>query len=286
MADSGTALFLYRNLVDGATLTASSAVTPVDRLKDFRPTRQWVTVGDAGEYVLIDNGASENMTHGAVVAYSLNATGTIRCRVSDDPLFTTNPDDAELLVDETKEAWAPVAGLGDDGFGSSLGGYPILTGINDYRPYCVFDYGGLVTARWTRFDVTNPGLGQIKVGRAFTGLGFQPEWGIDFNWSWEWVDPSEQIDTEESLFILRRKKHRVLRLSLPDLTGVEATQKMDDLKRIVGKSRDLLVVLFPRGAVPLQYRTTIYGVPPETSGISNPHVDLYATTLAVRELAR
>jgi len=288
MAQAGNVLFLYRNLLDEAALTASSQATPVDRLKDMRPTRLWMTAGCAAEWLLIDNGQSETMTHGALVAYNNDVEGTFRCRVSDDPLFPINPGAAEVLYDDTVESWSPVAGLGDDGFGMSGGGYPILTGINDYRPYRVFDYGGPLTARYTRFDIVNPTLpaGQVQIGRAFTGLGVQPERNFAWDWNWEWVDPSEITETEESVFINRRKKYRVLRFTLPGLRRGEAIQAFDDLKRIVGTSRDLMVVLYPQGDTPMQYRTTVYGLSIETSGISNPHLNRFSTTFAVRELAR
>ncbi|WP_207479583.1 hypothetical protein [Arenibaculum pallidiluteum] len=282
MAQADNVLFLYRNYVDEATLTASSAATPVDRVKDFRPGRVWTAAGFASETVTVDCGADVQMTHAAAAAFNLNAAGSIRVEVSAVSDFST------LLYDsDDVEAWPPVAGFGTDGFGNSLGGYPVLTGINDYRPYRVFAFGETLIARHVRFTFDNPGLGTgIQVGRLFVGLGVQPEVNFGYDWSTEWVDPSEIIDTEESFFIVRRKKYRVLRLSLPRLTTAEALGSFDDLKRIVGRSRDLFVMLFPTGSVPTQYRTTIYGVPIENGAISNPYVNGFSTSIAIRELAR
>lgn len=186
------------------------------------------------------------------------------------------------------EAWSTVAGFGSDGFAGSLGGYPLLTSDNDYRPYRVFDFGGTVNGRYVRFDFANPtnAQGYIECGRLFTGLGVQPAHNFAYDWSWEWVDPSEVINTEASLFIVRRRKYRVLKLSLPFLTEEEAMTAFDDLKRIVGTSRDVIVVLFPNGSAPVQYRTTIYGIPNENGAISNPHYRLYSTSISVRELTK
>ncbi|HYH39936.1 MAG TPA: hypothetical protein VD860_17070 [Azospirillum sp.] len=282
MAQADNILFLYRNLVDEATLSASSQAVSVERVKDFRPGRVWRATGYTSEYIVVDHGAVVDTTHAAVVAHNMNVNGTIRVRRSNDATFATSLYDSGAV-----EAWQPVAGLGFDGFGLSLGGYPILTGINDYRPYRVFDYGGRVSARYTRFDFANPGLNKgIEVGRLFDGLGVQPGMNMAYDWSWEWVDPSEIIDTESAFFIVRRTKYRVLRLTLPHLTEAEAINAFDDLKRIIGNSRDLLVVPFPTGAVPLQYRTTIYGVPIENGALSNPYYQGFTTSLAIRELAR
>lgn len=281
MARADNALFLYRNLVDEASLAASSALVTADNLKDFRPSRIWRADGTTG-YVVADFGSAQNITHGAAVAYNLGTGGTIRFRAGNDASFATS------LFDETKEAWSPVSGLGYDGFGASLGGYPLLTAINDYRPYRFWDLGGTLNCRYARWDFSDAGVagGNIEVGRVFAGLGVQFERNVGFGWSWQWEDPSELIDTEESLFIVRRKQHRILRIALPGLTIGEAYGPMDDLKRIVGRSRDLMVVLFPTGDVPQQYRTTIYGVPVEQGAIDNPYPTIFTTSLAIRELAR
>jgi len=288
MAQADNILLLYRNYLDEALLSASSEAISVERLKDFRPSRFWRAEDCTAEHVLIDCGGSVNMTHGAVAAHNLDANGVIRCTVSDDPDIATDPDSVDLEYDSgAVEAWPPVAGFGSDGFGTSLGGYPLLTSINDYRPYRVFDFGGTVNARYVRYDFANPDLGKgIEVGRVFAGLGIQPERTFAYDWSWEWVDPSDVIDTEEAFFIVRRRKYRVLRISLPRLSNAEAMAAFDDLKRIVGRSRDLFVMLFPTGAANVQYRTTIYGVPIENGPIANPFFNVFSTSIAIRELAR
>lgn len=280
MATSDNALFLYWNKADTATVTASSAALPANRVQDPRPGRVWRATGYTSETLTFDHGAGTDMTHGAVVNHNLDVNGTIRCEVSNDSSFAT------LLYDSgAVEAWPPVAGFGSDGFGTTLGGYPILTSFADYRPYRTFDFGGTLNARYVRYTFTSgASAGNIQVGRIFTGVGYQPAVNISYGWSAEWMDPSELVETEASFFIIRRQKYRVLRLSLENIAQSEALSILDDLKRIVGKSRDIMVVLFPAADLPTQYRTSIYGIPTENGAVSNPYFQRFATSMAVREL--
>lgn len=276
---SDNGLFLYWNKGDAATITASSEALPATRVQDPRPGRVWRATGYTSESLNFDMGASTNMTHGAVGNHNLNVLGTIRCEVSDVSDFSAK------LYDSTVEAWPPVSGFGSDGFGLSLGGYPILTTFADYRPFNFFDFGGTLTARYVRYTFTSAASsGNIQVGRVFVGLGYQPEINFAYGWSSEWADPSELVETEASFFIIRRQKYRVLRVSLDHIPQTEALSALDDLKRIVGKSRDIWVVLFPSSDRPTQYRTSIYGIPIENGPTSNPYFQRFATSVAVREL--
>ncbi|HYF88968.1 hypothetical protein [Azospirillum sp.] len=276
---SDNAIFLYWNKADTATVTASSAALPANRVQDPRPGRVWRATGYASESLTFDHGSAEDMTHGAVVNHNQDANGTIRCEVSNAADFSTH------LYDSAVEAWPPVAGFGSDRFGTSLGGYPILTGFADYRPFSLFDFGGTLTARYVRYTFTSSAeAGNIQVGRIFTGIGYQPEVNFSYGWSNEWADPSELVETEASFFVIRRQKYRVLRLSLENIPQAEALSALDDLKRIVGKSRDVLVVLFPAADLPTLYRTSIYGIPIENGPTSNPYFQRFATSVAVREL--
>ncbi|KAA0572266.1 hypothetical protein FZ983_32360 [Azospirillum sp. B21] len=273
------AIILYWNKADTATVTASSEALPANRVQDPRPGRVWRATGYTSESLTFDHGSSVDMTHGAVVAHNLSAVGTIRCEVADVADFSTK------LYDQTIEAWPPVSGFGSDRFGVSLGGYPTLSSFADYRPFNMFDFGGTLAARYVRYTFTSSAAsGNIQVGRIFTGIGYQPEVNFSYGWSSEWADPSELVETEASFFVIRRQKYRVLRLSLENVPQTEALSALDDLKRIVGKSRDVLVVLFPGADLPTQYRTSIYGIPIENGPVSNPYFQRFATSVAVREL--
>lgn len=276
---SDNAIILYWNKADTATVTASSAALPANRVQDPRPGRVYRATGYTSENLTFDHGSGVDMTHGAVINHNLDVNGTIRCEVSNSSSFATH------LYDSTVEAWPPVAGFGSDRFGTSLGGYPVLSTFADYRPFNMFDFGGTLNARYVRYTFTSASsAGNIQVGRIFTGIGYQPDINFSYGWSSEWADPSELVETEASFFIIRRQKYRILRFSLENIQQAEALSSLDDLKRIVGKSRDLLVVLFPGSDLPTQYRTSIYGIPIENGPVSNPYFQRFATSVAVREL--
>lgn len=282
MNQTDNALFLYLNKGDSATVTASSAALPAARVQDIRPGRVWRATGYTSETLTFDYGSATDMSHAAVIAHNLDVNGTIRCQAGNDATFAVNLYDSGV-----EEAWPPVAGFGYDGFGSSLGGYPILSGFADYRPFNLFVFGATISARYVRFTFASlASAGAIQVGRIFFGLGYQPLINVSYGWSNEWFDPSEQVDTEASIFIIARRKYRILRLSLENVPQVEAFSALDDLKRIVGKSRDVLVILMPGADLPTRYRTSVYGIPTENGPVTNPYFQRFATSFAIRELVQ
>lgn len=272
-------LILYRDLARDAVLTASSELTPVARVQEMRPSRKWrAAAPDGAAWLLIDHGAPVTRTHVYVLAHDLESGGTIRVRTGDDPTF------AAVETDITREAWEPVAGFGFDTFGQRLGGYPDLSGFNDYRPYKVIGHGRAVTNRYTRVDFQQVVASSVEVGRVFDGLGHQFGRGMSYGWSLEWADPSEVTETETSLAVRRRTKYRVLQLGFEHLDAAEAMTALDDLKRILGASRDCLIQLFPAADEGTAYRTTVYGLPQRTAPVSNPFFNAYSTTQTIREL--
>lgn len=275
-------LLLYWNHFDLGSLTASSAATAVTRLQDIRPGRVWRATGYTAEWVKCDLGSAKNLTHAAVIAHNLDTSGTIRVRAGNDASFATTLYDSGVV-----DAWPPIAGFGSDGFGTSLGGYPILSDFADYRPFRFFDFGGTISARYIRYDFTSTSsAGNIQVGRLFAGVGYQPTYNLSYGWGYDWVDPSEITDTEASAFILGRTKYRQFTLPLENIPQDEALFSMDDFKRIVGNSKSVLLVLFPKGSLPLQYRTSVYGIVKENKGLTNPFFQCYDTSIVVRELTQ
>lgn len=286
MTQTANALFLYRNQADDAVATASSEITNAEAaLTQFMdPGQPWRAEDKVLETLTYDHGSEITATHGFVVAHNLDTFGTIQQLLSNSPTFAGTPvlDTGEL------EAWEPVAGYGFDGYGTSYGGYPLLSKFNDYRPLKVIDFGGPKSFRYSRFVFRNPdnaGITGIAAGRAGICLGFQPEYNFAYDWENEWVDPSTVTETNATVRVKRRRTYRKLRLSLPSLKTGEAIGAWDDIKRTIGTSRDMVIVLFPTGASPVRLRTSIYCIPVERAGTRNPHLDVFASTMTVRELA-
>jgi len=281
---SGEGVILYDNAVNGATVTASSEAQDADYVKRIDPTIKWFATGKAAETLTLDFGAQKRITHSAVVAHNVGTGGTIQLELSNESDFSV----LELDTGEV-EAWDPVSGFGFDGFGDNLGGFPELTAFKNFRPLKAFAHGGIITARyarWTFKDPNNADITEIRVGRLFNGVGLQPDWNFTHEWSLEWRDPSQTRRGEVTRRTRRRPTYRVLNLIWKDLTRAEALGAMDDLKRIVGTSRDVLAIPFPDDAENVRYRTTVYGIPIVNAETLSTFADgdTFETALSVEEL--
>lgn len=297
MAQADNVLIIGRDWVRESTgLTGSGAATPYARVQEMRPSRKWTATSAVEAWIGGDVGSSVQSNVAAVVAHNADTGCSMRIRLGTDAQLI-NPTGSPLDVDDTGvvydsgliDAWPPVAGLGFDGFGTSLGGFPILSDFADYPPYTLKILGATYTFRYWRVDFskdTTNSNGEFSVGRILIGLSVQLINNAGVGYSIEWADPSDLTDTEESFLVRRKHKYRILRLRWPVITKAEALSVVDDFKRIVGTSREILICLFPTGDQSTQYRTTIYGVPIENGAVSNPHYDLYETSVAVRELSR
>lgn len=285
MAQTDNCLFLYRNYADTAAVTQSSQVTGAEATfaQTIDPGEPWRATGIVSEWIAFDFGTGQNISHAAAVAHNLDTTGTIRVQAGNDATFATN------LVDTGDvEAWEPVSGLGFDGFGSTLGGYPILNSFNDFRPLKYFDLGGTFNCRYVRFTLKNPtnaAITGVALGYAFAGLGAQLAGNFGFDWENKWADPSDFVETEASVRIKARRSHRELTLALPNIAEGEAFGVWDDIKRAIGAKKPMIVVPFPTAGSPKRYRTTIYGIPQDKQGTKNPSVRRHTSTLMIRELA-
>lgn len=297
MAQADNVLIIGRDWVRESTgLVGSGETTPYERVQEMRPSRKWTTTSAVSAWIGGDVGSSVQSNVAAIVAHNCDTGCSIRIRLGTNsqliaPVGSPDEPDATGVVYDSGfiDAWPPVAGLGFDGFGTSLGGFPILSDFADYPPYTLKVLDATYTYRYWRVDFstdTTNGNGAFSVGRILIGLSFQLANSAGVGWSLEWADPSDLTDTEESFLVRRKRKYRILRLEWPLITADEALSTVDDFKRIVGTSREILLCLFPTGDQSTQYRTTIYGVPVENGPVSNPFYDLYRTSIAVRELQR
>lgn len=288
MATSGNVLLLYDNMIDraGVTLSASSAGRPVTNLLDIRPRRAWRSTGVVSEYIQADAGPGNRFDADTVALIGHNATAaaTVRFRMGDDVAFTTWRHDTGAI-----EMWPSIVGAGMGGAGDGgAGGYPILTPFQAFTALRIIRLGAVCSGRYARLDLADPGnaAGYLQLGRWMAGLGVQPAFNFARDWDWTQVDPAEQQETDGGGLMIqpRGPKYRTLTLRLAHLSEIEATGSFADLRRIVGRSRSLLVVLFPAADDPLCYRTTIYGVMPDNERIAHSAFDNYTTSITIREL--
>lgn len=251
MPTSGNVRFSFDTVTDqpGVVLTASSQATPVTRLQDIRPAKVWQATGNSAEWVQVaaPSGSSLIVDSVGLVAHNATVGGTVRIQIGD--------------YDETHEAWPPVYGLGDN-FGLTLGGYPDLTDFAQFDYVRDIQLGRQVVGPWLRVTIADPGnTAPVRLGRLIAGVPYQPSRNMGVGWSITRVDPSEVSPTDGGGVVgIRRVKYRRLTLAIRMLRLQEALTRADDMARIVGRTRPVLVSLFPEASLARLYRTTIYGL--------------------------
>lgn len=259
---NGNALLFFENLVDTATLSASSAVStlPVTNLQDYEPSIVWRPTGCTAEYVQSDLGSSQTVQ--AVIAWNHNWTNAsaVRLRVSDNSDMSSPTYDSGSV-----DGWTSIVGAGEGGAGlGGVGGAPVLSAFNQYRFYRVLLLPSGTMGRYVRLDIVDPtnAAGYVQMGRLFIGGYVQPTINFSYGWKLGWKDLGSTVRTDSgSARLNRRGKYRTLDLTFDFLEEGEALTWGDDIGRIVGSSRDMFVVPEPDATTSIQYRTTLYGVP-------------------------
>jgi hypothetical protein len=163
-------LFLYDNLIDSATLVASSEATgfPASNLKNPFRTKYWKTAGaTAGTaQLVIDHGAAKAVNAIALTGYPswLAAPGTLQVE------FNATDDWGAPAATETLTWVAPTTPGGNKG--------SIIKKLASTRTY-----------QYNRLSVVNA-PGDWYLGRLFVGAYFEPEREYSWGYEEEIVDPS------------------------------------------------------------------------------------------------
>lgn len=273
---TGNLLAIYDTITDrpGVAMTASSGSSTLSRLLDIRPGYPWQTTGCAAEHLKLDAGSGESFDVDtvAIVGHNANLDGTIRTRISDQA------DLSSPTLDRSDDYWPPVYGLGDQ-FGLYFGGYPQLTDFAQFTYFRVVRLGAQYSGRYLRLDLANAtnADGVLRTGRVMAGIGWQPTRNFQFGWTMRWVDPSPVRRTDGGGVIASRKvKFREFTISIGGggLPLAEMLTYADDMIRILGRTRPLLLMLFPDGDVNRIYRTSVYGVISSEAAIVGQHYEL------------
>lgn len=279
-------LILHDNRIDDATMSASSTagtLVPAN-LQDRALKKVARTTGVTAEYWQAAFASGETISTVALWNHNLTAGATIRVRLSN------NSDMSSPVYDTTFDAWASCYGVDEIGLDlCGLDGTPILSALNDYKPYRVIRLGSSYEALYLRLDVvdTDNTDGYLQAGRLIAGIGWQPDRNFSFGWGLDWIDPSGVTETDDGgMWFDRRDKYRVLDLPFKFAAEADALGVFNDLKRIVGHSRDILVMPFPDGKAQDQYRTTVYGVPVRggVAPLREERHNKFTTSIKIREL--
>jgi len=279
-------LILHDNKIDAATMAASSTAGTLgpDNLRDRALKKTARTTGVTGEWWRAGFGEATTISTVALWNHNLTAAATIRVRISD------SADMSSPVFDTTFDAWAGIYGVDEIGLDlCGLDGTPILSALNDFKYYRVIRLGASYNGLYLRVDIddaTNAD-GYIQAGRLIAGVGWQPSKNFSNGWSLDWIDPSAQVDMDDGgIWFDKRDKYRVLTLPFSYAEKADAMGGFDDLKRIVGHSRDILVMPFPAAETSEQYRTSLYGVPLRggVSAIRQDRLNQFVIDMKIREL--
>lgn len=281
--------FLFQNYIEDATLTASSQAITKENLKHYKLSKVWRTTGLTSQYISAALATTGGINFIALWGHNLTTAATIRVRIGNDPTFVTNS------YDETHYAWEAVSGFDEGGFDEGgFDGVPVLSTLNGYPRYTVIKLPASYNADYIRLDFTDASNadGYIQAGYWACGLLKETEYDISIPSELpSWVDPSIQYETESSdLWVCKRPKYRVASYIFEFLNKSEALIMMDDLSRIIGGSRPIIVLYFSDSVI-YQYRYAMYGLITNASqGLikrqlrQNTEVNSYGITINVREL--
>jgi len=276
---NGFMLACARNRIDDATVTASSAATPATRVKNLRPTRRWYATGKVEEYLDFDFGAVVPISH-------LGFVGFVGDTALQGQAVLSN--DAGVIADTGNFTfWEPVYGFGEDPFGESLGGYPVLSEWYAWRANRIVDLGANYGARYLRVYFRNPNneeIAQVGCGWVYAGQPFSPSWNFEWNFVEGWSDPSAVAESESSVFVRTRKTRQNVRIAISGLTETEALTHFRTINRSVGRAKPILLSLFPDAAAPKRSAFQVYGLRGDDPDLTGVYVDDYAGSLFIKEI--
>lgn len=247
-----TLLFLYNNLLDSATLTASSAATgfPANNLKNPFRTKYWKTAGaTAGTaQLVIDHGTAKAVTAIALTGY---------------PDWTAAPGTLDIQFNDT-DSWGSPADHEHITWVS-----PTTPGGNKGTIILTF---ASKSYRFNRLSVVNA-PGDWNLGRLFIGTYFEPARTYGWGYEEEIVDPSlisQTIGGQDHADEIER--YRVIRCS-----GIIETQAQwvlyQAMLNTVGTRKDIFVTFDHAGEAA---ERTIYGKFTKLPAITRPYLYEYS----------
>jgi len=163
----GKMRFLWNNLADTATLTASSENPdfPLSNLKHSWYLRHHRTTGVTSEWWKWNLGSAQSISYFLFWYHNFQSSATIKLQANSSDLWTAPPLDISLTWNS-----------------GNL--------IHELSPAQSYQWWRL----WVQ-DVGNPD-GYLRAGRAYLGGYFEPSRNYSLDWSRERIDPSEINESE------------------------------------------------------------------------------------------
>lgn len=271
---------IYNNLIDGATLSASSTAgsLTVANLKTDQKGLVWRSVGTTATITAI--WANSQTLNAVVLPFcNLSNTSTIRVRVFSDTAGTSVVLDTGTI---NAGAYTPQDVWG--GFGTN------------YSGVAAYSFGGgsygrawFNTATGRRIDVTitdsaNP-QGYIELSRLVVGAYWSPTYNTSFGIQLGFLDTSEQVRTESGNLITQNGTvHKTMTFDLSWLIEKERV-KMLSILRGNGLRKPLFVSVFPQdSSIEKEQNYQIYGKLNSLNDITHPIYTVYSTSISIEEI--
>ena len=269
---------IYDNVIDSATLTASTAASglPATNLQRDQKGLVWRSTGTTA--TLTATWTSVQTLSGVVLPFcNLSASATIRVRVYTNTGDTTPVRDTGTV---SARAYAP---------GDIWGGAP-STSVNAYS------FGGGSYARcWFQSAVgrkleitlTDSGntSGYLEAARLVCGAYWSPAYNTNFGVSIGYVDTSTQTRTESGNLVTTVKPiHRTLNFDLQWLTEADR-ERMLSILRGNGLRKPLFASVFPEDASAAKEQNyQLYGKMSGLNSITHPLYTVYSTSVSLEEI--
>jgi hypothetical protein len=281
-------LFAFPNLADAAAVSGGdwNAAMPLANVLDPVIGNRARTINDAlaSTQFDIDLGTNRGVRVVALAGHNFSSAAVFRIRAS-----TVAGDFSAPLHDSGwTGVWAGTYLSGSVPWESPLFWTAVqtMTGLDGGQPTLIHLLAEETGARYWRIEINDQSNsdGYVEIGRLFLGSAFQP--AANFNWgeSIGYADDST-IDTAWSgaEYYDRRTVRRVATLQFDWLTDAEALERVLDMQRLQGVTREILFVWDPGDTVYFSRRSFLARA--ETlSPIENVRLNTHGTAIRLREL--
>ena len=243
-------IFLFDNLADAATLTASStagSTMAVANLQDPQRSKFWRSGAGTASYVDMTLAAVRGTTHLALVDLNLSTVGTIRVRAwtdaingSTNVLDTTVSPTLYIEDERTPAAWG--AGL----YGAGPYGIGAIT-QDQARNITLVPFGSTINAAYWRINFADSAGSYQQCGRLFVARAVEFEQNLSHGWDAEAIDETVQrYSLGKQRYYNAIDRRLRLRGNFDWLTEDERTRMT---KRLInwGQHRPLIYSIFPEG---------------------------------------
>ena len=277
---TNNARIVDKNWSDDATISAITSEAGdfvKGNLQNTQPQSVWRSTSAVAQVIDFDLGNEQGVR--ALVLYNTNLSiaATVKLEGASDSGFTT------IVSTTTKTPVTPKYGWGEFPWGNiGWGGYD-EDDIN-LTNYSII-WITLTSARYWRLTITDTtnADGYVEIGRLIIGDYISPAINVEYGYSLNWIDPSEQSRTRGSAIRSTNiTPFRRVTFSYQFLDQTEAF-RMHELKRDVGKRKDILFSLVPEEDTARERINTLLGRPVEWSSLLYKSVNRHEQEFTIEE---